>query len=77
MHINAIGPIITAQKLLDTGIPIRYLVFMSSDSGSAATFRHFEDGYAILAIARHLPDLCCLASQHMQLQKQLSIKHCG
>ena len=42
---NTIGPIITAQKLLDTRIPIRSIVFMSSDSGSMTDFRHFEDGF--------------------------------
>lgn len=42
---NAIGPIITAQKLLQTRIPIGTITFMSSDSGSAGSFRSFEDGY--------------------------------
>ena len=45
LRTNAIGPIIVAQKLLQTGIPIGTLVFMSSDSGSAGDFRGFEDGY--------------------------------
>lgn len=42
---NAVGPIILAQKLIKTGIPIGTIVFMSSDSGSATQFRAFEDGY--------------------------------
>ena len=42
---NAIGPIITAQKLLQTRIPIGSITFMSSDSGSTSDFRAFEDGY--------------------------------
>ncbi|KAL9103388.1 MAG: hypothetical protein Q9163_001564 [Psora crenata] len=41
---NTVGPIITAQKLLDTRIPIKTIAFMSSDSGAASDFRHFEDG---------------------------------
>lgn len=45
MKTNAVGPIILAQKLVQTGIPIGTIVFMSSDSGSATEFRAFEDGY--------------------------------
>lgn len=45
LHTNTIGPIITAQKLLQTNIPIGTIVFMSSDSGSAANFLENEDGY--------------------------------
>ena len=44
MNTNAIGPIITAQNLLATRIPIGTITFMSSDSGSATNFRAFEDG---------------------------------
>ncbi|KAL9087913.1 MAG: hypothetical protein Q9165_006475 [Trypethelium subeluteriae] len=44
LHTNTIGPIITAQKLLKTTIPIGTIVFMSSDSGSAQLFREMEDG---------------------------------
>lgn len=44
LRTNAIGPIITAQRLLQIGIPIGTLIFMSSDSGSAGDFRGFEDG---------------------------------
>lgn len=46
LRTNAVGPIITAQRLLHTGIPIGSIAFMSSDSGSATDFRGFEDGYA-------------------------------
>ena len=42
LHTNTIGPIITAQRLLATGLPIGTIVFMSSDSGSALNFRDFE-----------------------------------
>ena len=48
LRTNAVGPIITAQKLLQTRIPIRSITFMSSDSGSATDFRVFEDGYGLL-----------------------------
>ena len=48
LRTNAVGPIITAQKLLQTRIPIRSITFMSSDSGSATDFRAFEDGYGLL-----------------------------
>ena len=46
LRTNAVGPIITAQLLLRTGIPIGTIAFMSSDSGSASDFRDFEDGYS-------------------------------
>ena len=46
LRTNTVGPIITAQRLLHTGIPIGSIAFMSSDSGSATDFRDFEDGYA-------------------------------
>ncbi|MCJ1465324.1 hypothetical protein MMC07_003941 [Pseudocyphellaria aurata] len=48
MKTNAVGPIILAQKLIKTGVPIGTIVFMSSDSGSATEFRAFEDGYDLL-----------------------------
>ena len=44
MKTNAIGPVIIAQKLLQTDINIKSLIFMSSDSGCATDFRDFEDG---------------------------------
>ena len=50
LRTNAVGPIITAQRLLHTGFPIGSIVFMSSDSGSATDFRAFEDGYAVSVI---------------------------
>ncbi|KAF2171944.1 hypothetical protein M409DRAFT_18175 [Zasmidium cellare ATCC 36951] len=46
LHTNTIGPIICAQKLLQTGIAIDRITFISSDSGSAQEFRDFEDGFA-------------------------------
>ena len=45
MRTNTIGPVVIANKLLAAGLSIGTLVFMSSDSGSAAEFREFEDGY--------------------------------
>ena len=41
---NTIGPVIVAQNLIKTRIPIGTIIFMSSDSGSATEFR-MEDGY--------------------------------
>ncbi|KAF2141208.1 uncharacterized protein K452DRAFT_287918 [Aplosporella prunicola CBS 121167] len=52
LHTNTIGPIITAQKLLQTNIPIGTIVFMSSDSGSALNFREMEDGFAAYAASK-------------------------
>lgn len=52
LHTNTIGPIITAQKLLQTNIPIGTIVFMSSDSGSAINFREMEDGFAAYAASK-------------------------
>lgn len=54
LHTNTIGPIICAQRLLKTRIPIGTIVFMSSDSGSAQNFREMEDGYILLR--RHALD---------------------
>lgn len=45
LHTNTIGPTITAQKLLQTNIPVSTIVFKSSDSGSAGNFREIEDGF--------------------------------
>lgn len=47
LNTNTVGPIITAQKLLQTRIPIGTIMFISSDSGSASDFRAFEDGYGL------------------------------
>lgn len=52
LHTNTIGPIITAQKLLQTNIPIGTIVFMSSDSGSTQNFREMEDGFAAYAASK-------------------------
>ena len=45
LRTNCVGPIIVAQKLLQTSISIGTIVFMSSDSGSASNFLAYEDGY--------------------------------
>lgn len=52
LHTNTIGPILTAQKLLQSNIPIGTIVFMSSDSGSQANFREMEDGFAAYAASK-------------------------
>ncbi|KAF4550163.1 Short chain dehydrogenase-like protein 20 [Elsinoe fawcettii] len=52
LHTNTIGPIITANRLLRSRIPIGKLVFMSSDSGSASRFREQEDGFAAYAASK-------------------------
>jgi NAD(P)-dependent dehydrogenase (short-subunit alcohol dehydrogenase family) len=52
---NTIGPLLVAAailKLSSPAIPIHTLVFMSSDSGSAARFRAFEDGFAAYAASK-------------------------
>lgn len=52
LQTNTVGPLITAQKLLATGIPIGLIVFISSDSGSASSFNDFEDGFAAYAASK-------------------------
>ncbi|KAH7075561.1 hypothetical protein BKA63DRAFT_300412 [Paraphoma chrysanthemicola] len=52
LHTNTIGPIITANRLLATSIPIGTIVFMSSDSGSQGAFREMEDGFAAYAASK-------------------------
>ncbi|KAL2046856.1 hypothetical protein N7G274_000874 [Stereocaulon virgatum] len=52
LRTNAVGPIITAQKLLQTRIPIGTITFMSSDSGCATDFHAFEDGFAAYAASK-------------------------
>lgn len=45
LRINTVGPIITAQKLVRSRIPVGAVSFISSESGSATRFRAHEDGY--------------------------------
>ncbi|KAH3942043.1 hypothetical protein HBH53_192360 [Parastagonospora nodorum] len=52
LHTNTIGPIITANRLLKSNIPIGTIVFMSSDSGSHGNFREMEDGFAAYAASK-------------------------
>lgn len=52
LQVNTVGPIILAQRLLSIDKPIDFLVFMSSDSGSAANFNEFEDGFAAYAASK-------------------------
>ncbi|KAI9741237.1 MAG: hypothetical protein M1834_002953 [Cirrosporium novae-zelandiae] len=66
---NTIGPIITAQKLLQTQIPIGTIVFMSSDSGSAQRIRLFEDGFAAYAASK-----CALNQMLRNMDSELKKK---
>lgn len=52
LHTNTIGPIIAANRLLKSNIPIGTIVFMSSDSGSHGNFREMEDGFAAYAASK-------------------------
>ncbi|KAF2228283.1 hypothetical protein BDZ85DRAFT_188017 [Elsinoe ampelina] len=52
LHTNTIGPLVLANRLLRSNIPIGMLVFMSSDSGSASRFREQEDGFAAYAASK-------------------------
>lgn len=52
LNTNTVGPIICAQRLLKASIPMRTIVFMSSDSGSAQCFREMEDGFAAYAASK-------------------------
>ena len=52
LHTNTIGPIIFAQRLLASRIPVGTAMFMSSDSGSAQNFLDMEDGFAAYAASK-------------------------
>lgn len=67
LNTNAIGPLITASSLLalstpsqtqiatsgsSKGVNIKTLVFISSDSGSAARFRAHEDGFGAYSVSK-------------------------
>lgn len=52
LNTNTVGPIICAQRLLQSNIPIGSIVFMSSDSGSVTCFREMEDGFAAYAASK-------------------------
>lgn len=64
INTNTIGPLIAASSLLalsapsqtstslTTAIEIRTLVFISSDSGSAARFRAHEDGFGAYSVSK-------------------------
>ena len=62
---NTVGPIICAQRLLKSGIPIGTIVFMSSDSGSQQAFRHMEDGFAAYAASKTALNM---AARHMDAE---------
>ena len=54
LHTNTIGPIMSAQKLLDLspGSPPSKVIFISSDSGSTMAFRAHEDGFAAYSASK-------------------------
>ena len=54
LHTNTIGPIIVAQKLIELSpaAPPNRMIFISSDSGSATSFRDFEDGFGAYAASK-------------------------
>lgn len=52
LHTNTIGPVILAQRLLKSKLSIGTVAFMSSDSGSAQSFRAMEDGFAAYAASK-------------------------
>jgi NAD(P)-dependent dehydrogenase (short-subunit alcohol dehydrogenase family) len=54
LHTNTIGPIIIAQKLLKitSADPPSEIIFISSDSGSTALFRDFEDGFGAYSASK-------------------------
>ena len=66
---NCVGPIITAQKLLRTSLPIGTIVFMSSDSGSAGKFLAYEDGFAAYAASKAALNM---ALRHMAAELERS-----
>jgi NAD(P)-dependent dehydrogenase (short-subunit alcohol dehydrogenase family) len=75
LHTNTIGPIITAQKLLQTNIPIGTIVFMSSDSGSHGNFREMEDGFAAYAASKSALNMAILAMHPGEVQTY--VWHCA
>ncbi|KAK5112019.1 hypothetical protein LTR62_004553 [Meristemomyces frigidus] len=64
LHSNTIGPIICAQRLLQSNLTIGSITFISSDSGSVTQFNAFEDGFgaygaskaALNQMARHMAE---------------------
>jgi NAD(P)-dependent dehydrogenase (short-subunit alcohol dehydrogenase family) len=54
LHTNTIGPIICARKLLEVApeAPPAKVIFISSDSGSAGSFRDHEDGFGAYAASK-------------------------
>jgi NAD(P)-dependent dehydrogenase (short-subunit alcohol dehydrogenase family) len=47
-----VGPILCAQHLLKSAIPIRTITFISSDSGSTSAFLAHEDGFAAYSASK-------------------------
>lgn len=51
MRTNAIGPLICASAI-EKVVEVGTFVFISSDSGSAAKFRAFEDGFGVYSASK-------------------------
>ncbi|KAK3669424.1 hypothetical protein LTR78_010684 [Recurvomyces mirabilis] len=64
LHSNTIGPVICAQRLLQTKVSIGSITFISSDSASGTQFNSYEDGFgaygaskaALNQMARHMAE---------------------
>ncbi|KAF7189726.1 putative oxidoreductase [Pseudocercospora fuligena] len=52
LHTNTIGPIICAQRILQSSIAVGTVAFISSHSGSTQAFRPEEDGFAAHAASK-------------------------
>ncbi|KJX96353.1 hypothetical protein TI39_contig669g00014 [Zymoseptoria brevis] len=52
LQTNTIGPTILSARLLSSPIPLRKLIFISSDSSSATRFLSHEDGFAAYAASK-------------------------
>lgn len=65
MNTNTVGPIICAQRLLQSDISIGTIVFISSDSGSLVNFRDMEDGFAAYAASKAALNM---AARHMDAE---------
>lgn len=69
LNTNTVGPIIVAQRLLQTNIPIGTIVFVSSDSGSSQDFRAMEDGFAAYSASKAALNMAA-RHMHMELERK-------
>ena len=65
LNTNTVGPIICAQKLLQSNNPIGSIVFISSDSASLQNFRDMEDGFSAYAASKAALNM---AARHMDAE---------